>query len=145
LVYFVALSVTPPVAVLTTLFSRPQLALKNAGLGSKVEFVNFSIDVIACQTRLLNILRLVSGAAGRGCYSISPVFLGGATYHLKKTKQLPEAQKEAVCIVKMVPGIELWSRGSGPASILATRAFNNRTRDGTGVVPLRLGTQREKL
>jgi len=28
-------------------------------------------------------LRLVCDAAGRGCYSISPVFLGGATYHIK--------------------------------------------------------------
>jgi hypothetical protein len=52
-------------------YSRlPQLALKNAGFGSKVEFVNFWIDVIACETRLLNILRLVSGAAGRCCYSL---------------------------------------------------------------------------
>jgi len=52
--------------------------------------------------RPLNILRLVSGAAGRGCYSISPVFLGGATYHLKKTNPLSEAQKEVVCIVNMI-------------------------------------------
>ena len=70
--------------------------------------------MIACETRLLNILRLVSGAAGRGCYSISPVFLGGATYHLKKTKPLSEAQKEAVCIVNMVRGIEIFSLGSEP-------------------------------
>jgi hypothetical protein len=35
--------------------------------------------------------------------------LGGATYHLKKTKSLSEAQKEAMCIVNIVRGIELWS------------------------------------
>ena len=46
--------------------------LKNAGLGSKVEFVNFSIGVIACFMRPLNVLRLVSGAAGRGCYKTRP-------------------------------------------------------------------------
>jgi hypothetical protein len=44
--------------------------LKNAGLGSKVEFVNFLIGVIACEMQPLNVLRLVSGAAGRGCYII---------------------------------------------------------------------------
>ena len=34
--------------------------LKNAGLGSKVEFVNFWIGVIACEMRPLNVLRLMS-------------------------------------------------------------------------------------
>ncbi len=119
--------------------------MKNAGLGSKVEFVNLSIDVIACQTRPLNILRLVSGVAGRGCYSISPVFLGGASYHVKKTKPLFEAQKEAVCIVNMVRGIEVWSRSSEPGNIFPTWAFNNLARDGISVVPVPQATERKKL
>jgi hypothetical protein len=87
----------------------------------------------------------VSGAAGRGCYSISPVFLGGATYHLKKTKPLSEAQKEAVCIVNMVRGIKIFSLGSDGSNIFATWAFNSRVKDGISVVPMPQATEREKL
>jgi hypothetical protein len=66
--------------------------------------------------------------------------LGGATYHLKKTKPLSEAQKEAMCIVNIVRGIELWSSSREPANIFATWAFNNRERNGIWVVPVPLAT-----
>ena len=41
-------------------------------------------------------------------------------YHLKKTKPLSEAQKEAVCIVNMVRGIKVFSLGSDGSNILMT-------------------------
>ncbi|WP_445245707.1 hypothetical protein, partial [Microcoleus sp. OTE_8_concoct_300] len=71
----------------------------------------------------------------------SHVFLGEATYHLKKTKPLSEAQKEAVCIVNMMRGIEIFSLRSGPGNIVATWEFNNLARDRIGVLALPLVTR----
>jgi hypothetical protein len=45
--------------------------------------------------------------------------------------------------LNMVPDSELFSSGSDPANIFATAAFNNRGRDGIGVVALRLATRRK--
>ena len=73
------------------------------------------------------------------------VFLGGATYHLKKTKPLCEAQKEAVCIVNMVRDIKIFSLSSDGRNICATWAFNKLERDGISVVPMPEATKGEKL
>jgi hypothetical protein len=66
--------------------------------------------------------------------------LGGATYHLKKTKPLSEAQKEDWCMVNIVRGIELWWSSRESANIFAIWGFNNRERNGIWVVPVPLAT-----
>ena len=60
--------------------------------------------------------------------------------YLKKTKPLSEAQKEAVCIVNMILGIDIFLLGSEGPNIFATWAFKKRERDGIPVVSLRLLT-----
>jgi hypothetical protein len=56
--------------------------------------------------------------------------------YLKKTKPLSEAQKEAVCIVNIIRGIDIFSLGSDRANIFATWAFNNRDRNPIPLVSL---------
>ncbi len=64
-------------------------------------------------------------------------------YHLKKTKPLSQEQKEAVCIVNIVGGIEIFSLCSDEANILATSACNSLARDGISVVAVPLVTSRK--
>jgi hypothetical protein len=66
-------------------------------------------------------------------------------YHLKKTKPLSEYHKEAVYIVNIVGGIEIFSLGSDGANICATWAFKKLAGDGISVVAVPLATEREKL
>jgi hypothetical protein len=77
--------------------------------------------------------------------AVKSCFLGGATYHLKKTKPLSEAQKEAMCIVKTVGGIELLRIGSEGENILTTWEFNNLCGDGIGLVVVGRVTQWESF
>jgi len=64
----------------------------------------------------------------------------GATYHLKKTRLLSEAQKNAMYMVNIVRGIELLSSSSEQENIVATWAFNNPPRDITAVVAVGFST-----
>lgn len=79
-----------------------------------------TISPLICRALMLINSRAYRGQSTGHDISRSPVFLGGASYHLKKIKPLSEAQKEAVCIVNMVRGTEIFSLGSEPTKIVVT-------------------------
>jgi hypothetical protein len=66
--------------------------------------------------------------------------LGRATYHLKKTSLLSQAQKEAMYMVNIVRGIELLASSTEPENIVTTWAYNNPPRDITAVLEVGFST-----